>query len=221
MRRCLHSAIANARLLIVGLAPGMQGANRTGRPVHRRLRRRSALRDPARIRLCQGRLSGAARRRAEAGRLPDQQRGALRAAAEQAVAGRDQHLPAIPGRRPSRPCRSCARSWRSAASRMTSTVKALGLRAAAAPFAHGADASGRRAQALRQLSLLALQHEHACASVSTCAAKMFRSRVRCKVQARRSLERTSDATDAGFRLQPRQHVAGVSVRRKHRIEHVA
>ena len=32
MRRSLHSAIANAQLLIVGLAPGMQGANRTGRP---------------------------------------------------------------------------------------------------------------------------------------------------------------------------------------------
>ncbi|MGX1107019.1 uracil-DNA glycosylase [Bradyrhizobium elkanii] len=29
----------NARLLIVGLAPGLQGANRTGRPLHRRLRR--------------------------------------------------------------------------------------------------------------------------------------------------------------------------------------
>ena len=34
----------DARLLIVGLAPGLQGANRTGRPVHRRLRRRAALR---------------------------------------------------------------------------------------------------------------------------------------------------------------------------------
>ena len=32
MRRSLRSAIANAQLLIVGLAPGMQGANRTGRP---------------------------------------------------------------------------------------------------------------------------------------------------------------------------------------------
>ena len=32
---------ADARLLIVGLAPGVRGANRTGRPVHRRLCRRS------------------------------------------------------------------------------------------------------------------------------------------------------------------------------------
>ena len=41
-----------------------------------------------------------------------------------------------------------------------STVKALGLRSAAAPFAHGAVHQCRRLQALRQLSLLALQHEH-------------------------------------------------------------
>ena len=32
MRRCLRSAIRLGRLLIVGLAPGLQGANRTGRP---------------------------------------------------------------------------------------------------------------------------------------------------------------------------------------------
>ena len=31
-RRCRHSAPLDARLLIVGLAPGLRGANRTGRP---------------------------------------------------------------------------------------------------------------------------------------------------------------------------------------------
>ena len=41
----------DARLLIVGLAPGLHGANRTGPAVHRRLCRRPALRDADRIRL--------------------------------------------------------------------------------------------------------------------------------------------------------------------------
>ena len=39
----------------------------------------------------------------------------LRAAAEQAVAGRDQHLPAVTLPQRSRPCRACARSSCSAA----------------------------------------------------------------------------------------------------------
>ena len=41
-----------ARVLIVGLAPGLNGANRTGRPVHRRLRGRAALRHAPEVRLC-------------------------------------------------------------------------------------------------------------------------------------------------------------------------
>ena len=61
--------------------------------VHRRLCRRPALRDADRIRLRARQLRGAARRRARAGRRAHHQRGALRAAGEQADAGRDQDLP--------------------------------------------------------------------------------------------------------------------------------
>src|SRR5437773_495208 len=74
-----------------GAADHRAGAGHAGRqphraPVHRRLCRRSALRDADRVRLCQRQLPGAPGRRHDAGRLHDQQRRALRAAAEQAAA---------------------------------------------------------------------------------------------------------------------------------------
>ncbi len=40
---------SDAKLLIVGLAPGLKGANRTGRPFTGRLCRRPALFDPVRL----------------------------------------------------------------------------------------------------------------------------------------------------------------------------
>ena len=49
----------NARLLIVGLAPGMQGANRTGRPFTGDYAGDLLYATLAGIRLCQRRLSGA------------------------------------------------------------------------------------------------------------------------------------------------------------------
>ena len=42
-----------ARLLIVGLAPGMHGANRTRQAVYRRFRRDTAVPDTAQVRACQ------------------------------------------------------------------------------------------------------------------------------------------------------------------------
>ena len=51
----------DGRLLIVGLAPGMQGANRTGRPFTGDYAGDLLYATLARIRLCQRRLSGAAR----------------------------------------------------------------------------------------------------------------------------------------------------------------
>ena len=108
----------DARLLIVGLAPGLRGANRTGRPFTGDYAGDLLYAHAEGIRLCPRRVRSAARRQARADRRPHHQRRALRAAGEQADAGGDQHLPRLPQPRPSRKCRSCAPSWRSAASRM-------------------------------------------------------------------------------------------------------
>ena len=106
----------DARLLIVGLAPGLRGANRTGRPftgdyagdlLYATLkefgfaRGNFEARPDDRLELVDARITNG---------------GALRAAGEQADAGRDQHLPRIPRRRPSPRCRIFAPSSRSAAS---------------------------------------------------------------------------------------------------------
>ena len=88
----------NARVLIVGLAPGMQGANRTGRPFTGDYAGDLLYATLLEYGFASGTIPGAARRRAHAGRLPHQQRRALRAAAEQAAARRDQYLPDVPGR---------------------------------------------------------------------------------------------------------------------------
>ena len=106
----------DARLLIVGLAPGLRGANRTGRPFtgdyagdllyatlkeYGFARGNFEARADDRLELVDARITNAR---------------ALRAAGEQADAGRDQHLPRISRPRPSPRCASCAPSWRSAAS---------------------------------------------------------------------------------------------------------
>ena len=86
----------DARLLIVGLAPGLRGANRTGRPFTGDYAGDLLYATLKRIRLLARHVRRAARRRPRAGRCPHHQRRALRAAGEQADAGRDQHLPRFP-----------------------------------------------------------------------------------------------------------------------------
>ncbi len=78
-----------------GPGAGAEGRQPDRTAVHRRLRRRSALRHARALRLCPRQLPGAAGRRAHARRCPHHQRGALRAAREQADAGRDQDLPLV------------------------------------------------------------------------------------------------------------------------------
>jgi uracil-DNA glycosylase len=110
---------SNAQLLIVGLAPGMQGANRTGRPFtgdyagdllyatcsNTALPRASIRPADDGLRLVDCRISNAVR----------------------CVPPQNKPLPTrstpagIPGRDDREPCRSFARSWRSARSRMIST----------------------------------------------------------------------------------------------------
>ena len=84
------------RLLIVGLAPGLRGANRTGRPFTGDYAGDLLYRTLIRFGFAARRVQGAARRRAGAGRHGDHQCGALRAAGEQAGRRRDHHLPAVP-----------------------------------------------------------------------------------------------------------------------------
>ena len=117
-----------ARLLIVGLAPGLEG-----RQPHRASLSSATM--PAscstarcsRSDLARGRHDVAAPEDARAGRLHDLERGALRAAAEQADAGRDRHLPPVPDRPHRRAAASRARCWRSAASPMTASSMRLQL----------------------------------------------------------------------------------------------
>ena len=75
-----------ARLLIAGLAPGLQGANRTGRPFTGDWAGDLLYATLLKHGLAQGRLRRTRRRHAGTGGLPHRQFGALRAAAEQAGA---------------------------------------------------------------------------------------------------------------------------------------
>ena len=84
---------ADGRLLIVGLAPGLRGANRTGRPFTGDYAGELLYATLLKFGFAQGDYRADPGRRADAGRRRDRQRGPLRAAGEQADAGRDQHLP--------------------------------------------------------------------------------------------------------------------------------
>ena len=90
----------DAKLLIVGLAPGLQGANRTGRPFTGDYAGVLLYETLLKYKFARGNYGAASRRRPDAHRLPHHQCGALRAAREQADAGGDQDLPRFPRRRP-------------------------------------------------------------------------------------------------------------------------
>ena len=86
----------DARVLIVGLAPGLQGANRTGRPFTGDFAGVLLYETLGRYGFLARQIRRAPRRRPGADRLPHHQCGALRAAGKQADAGGDQHLPRFP-----------------------------------------------------------------------------------------------------------------------------
>ena len=132
----------DARLLIVGLAPGLRGANRTGRPftgdyagdlLYATLKQYGFARGTFEARpddgleLVDARITNAR---------------ALRAAGEQADAGRDQHLPRLPRPRPSPRCRSCAPS--STLGRIAHETTVSRRLAASARQRRSATAAGRR-----------------------------------------------------------------------------
>ncbi len=86
---------SDGRLLIVGLAPGLQGANRTGRPFTGDFAGDLLYATLLEYGFAKGNYRSAAGRWVEAGRLPDRQRGALRTASEQAATGGNPYLPAV------------------------------------------------------------------------------------------------------------------------------
>ncbi len=78
----------DARLLMVGLAPGVRGANRTGRPFTGDHAGMLLYQTLLRFGLAQGNYGADAGRRPDAAGLPHRQRRALRAAGQSARAGR-------------------------------------------------------------------------------------------------------------------------------------
>ena len=157
------SAALDAALLIIGLAPGLHGANRHRPAVYRRLGRRHALPGPDPLRFRRRRLWRARRRwfaiYAIAG-------SPTRCAACRRRTSRRRHgdrrLPRFSRRGNRRHAATCAPCSASAASPMTARSKRSGEKAKPCPFGHGAEHAGGNARpdALRQLSLLALQHQY-------------------------------------------------------------
>ena len=151
---------AGAPLVIVGLAPGMHGANASGRPFTGDYAGILLYETLHRVRLrVRGPVATARDDGLRLHRLPDHQRGEVPAAGEQA-ARRRRCASATPTSPPTcGRCRRAARSWRSAASRTTRRCARWAARWPTYPFAHGAAhrLTGGRA-AVRQLSLQPLQH---------------------------------------------------------------
>src|SRR6516165_7261408 len=153
----------DARLLIVGLAPGLQGANRTGRPFTG---------DYAGILLYKT-LEQFGFARGEYQARPDDGLTLVDARISNAVR-------CVPPENKPTPqeistCRDYLAATLTDMPRLAmivslgriahdSVVRALGARPTATPFGHGA--SHRQPAFARQLSLLALQHEHWCANAS-------------------------------------------------------
>ena len=88
----------DARLLIVGLAPGLQGANRTGRPFTGDYAGDLLYDTLMRFGFARGDYEARPDDGPTLVDCPHHQCGALRAAGKQADAGRDQHLPRFPHR---------------------------------------------------------------------------------------------------------------------------
>ena len=100
----LHAAggRGRGRLLIVGLAPGLRGANRTGRPFTGDYAGDLLYRTLISFGFARGQYQARPDDGLQLVGTRDHQCGALRAAGEQAGRRGDRHLPRLPRRRPSR-----------------------------------------------------------------------------------------------------------------------
>ncbi len=137
MPRSISFGPPDARLLIVGLAPGLRGANRTGRPFTGDYAGDLLYATLKEFRLCPRPTTGERRRRSRTDRLPHHQCGALRAAGEQADAGGDHDLPRFSRRDDQGNAEASRRAWRSAASRTTQSWSRRACDARSFPFGHG------------------------------------------------------------------------------------
>ena len=191
MRRCPPSARSMRVVLIVGLAPGLQGANRTGRPFTG---------DYAGVLLYEtlGKYGFA---RGDYGAHPDDGLELIDCRITNAV----RCVP--PENKPTpeeiRTCRDFLTPTIAEMKKLRavvvlgriaheSTVRALGGKLSAAAFGHGEPASARAADAFLQLSLLALQHEHRACLRPKCSAPCSETSAPISIaEARRSLPRRS------------------------------
>ena len=127
----------DARLLIVGLAPGTARRQPHRTAVHRRLCRRPALRDAEGIRLRPRRIPGAAGRQRSNWSTPASPT-ACAACRRRTSRRRRRSTPAgIFWRPPSRRCRTCAPSSRWGASRMRRRCGRSAASSRRPPFSHG------------------------------------------------------------------------------------
>ncbi len=125
---------ADARLLIVGLAPGLRGANRTGRPFTGDYAGDLLYRTLIEFGFATGSYAAQPGRRPDPRRCRDHQRRPLRSAGEQAAAGRDQDLPPVPFRHDRGDAAPARQSSRSAASPMIRPWPPLGFGARRDPL---------------------------------------------------------------------------------------
>ena len=149
----------DARLLIVGLAPGLRGANRTGRPftgdfagdlLYATLKEYGFARGNFEARaddtleLVDARITNGVRC------VPPENK----PTPAEINTCREFLVPTIAEMQKLRAIVALGRIAHE------TTVKALGAKRAAAPFRHGGSARDRRAHVVLELSLLALQHQH-------------------------------------------------------------
>ena len=128
----------SVRLLIVGLAPGLKGANRTGRPFTGDFAGALLYETLLAFGFARGRYEARPDDGLDARRLHDHQRRALRAARKQADACRDRYMPAVSYGTHCHACPGLPPSLRWAASRMTARSRRSVRARPRFPFAHGA-----------------------------------------------------------------------------------
>ena len=139
----------DARLLIVGLAPGLRGANRTGRPFTGDYAGDLLYATLSEFGFARGDYQARPDDGLDADRLPHHQRGALRAAGEQADAAGDHDLPALP-RRDDRGDAAAARHRRARPHRPRDVDRGAGCaQRSRYPFAPRPRARDGRAHAVR------------------------------------------------------------------------
>ena len=149
----------DARLLIVGLAPGLQGANRTGRPFTGDYAGDLLYATLIEYGFAAGTYRGAPGRRPRRSSTPASPMRCAACRRKTSRTARKSRTAAISCAPPSRKCRTLRRSSLSAGS-PTTPPRWRWAGASRPQIRPRRDPCGREAHRFRQLSLLALQHQH-------------------------------------------------------------